>query len=78
MQKSCRAPFLSPLQAIREAEPPGVRHQLEQEKEVIMTTSKKDASTAGKLLSSAKTPKKVKSVAGSDLAQAKGSSKKKK
>lgn len=32
-----------------------------------MTTSKKDASTAGKLLSSAKTPKKVKSVAGSDL-----------
>ena len=43
-----------------------------------MTTSKKDASTAGKLLSSAKTPKKVKNVAGSDLAQAKGGSKKKK
>lgn len=43
-----------------------------------MTTSKKDASIAGKLLSSPKTPKKVKSVAGSDLAQGKGGSKKKK
>lgn len=36
-----------------------------------MTTSKKDASKAGKLLSSPKTSKAVKSVAGSDLAQAK-------
>lgn len=36
-----------------------------------MTTSKKDASKAGKLLSSPKTSKTVKSVAGSDLAQAK-------
>jgi hypothetical protein len=37
-----------------------------------MTTSKKDASTAAKLLSNPKTTKSVKSVAGSDLAQAKG------
>lgn len=36
-----------------------------------MTTSKKDASKAGKLLSNPKTSKGVKSVAGSDLAQAK-------
>lgn len=36
-----------------------------------MATSKKDASKAGKLLSSPKTNKTVKSVAGSDLAQAK-------
>ncbi len=36
-----------------------------------MTTSKKDASKASKLLSSKNTPKTVKSVAGSDLAQAK-------
>jgi hypothetical protein len=36
-----------------------------------MTTSKKDASKASKLLSSPKTSKTVKSVAGSDLAQAK-------
>jgi hypothetical protein len=36
-----------------------------------MTTSKKDASIASKLLKSAKTPKSVRSVAGSDLAQAK-------
>jgi hypothetical protein len=36
-----------------------------------MATSKKDASKAGKLLSSPKTSKTVKSVAGSDLAQAK-------
>jgi hypothetical protein len=36
-----------------------------------MTTSKKDASKASKLLSNPKTPKNVKSVAGSDLAQAK-------
>lgn len=44
-----------------------------------MTTSKKDASKASKLLSSPKTSKTVKSVAGSDLAQAKhkGGSKKK-
>jgi hypothetical protein len=34
-------------------------------------TSKKDASKAGKLLSNPKTPKGVKSVAASDLAQAK-------
>jgi hypothetical protein len=37
-----------------------------------MATSKGDASKAGKLLASPKTPKNVKSVAGSDLAQAKG------
>lgn len=37
-----------------------------------MATSKKDASKASKLLSNPKTPKNVKSVAGSDLAQAKG------
>jgi hypothetical protein len=36
-----------------------------------MTTGKKDASKASKLLSSPKTSKAVKSVAGSDLAQAK-------
>ena len=41
-----------------------------------MTTSKKDASKAGKLLSSPKTSKAVKSVAGSDLAQAKPGKKK--
>ncbi len=40
-----------------------------------MATSKKDASKAGKLLSNPKTPKNVKSVAGSDLAQAKGKNK---
>lgn len=34
-----------------------------------MATSKKDASKAGKLLSDPKTPKSVKSVAASDLAQ---------
>lgn len=37
-----------------------------------MGTSKQDASKAGKLLQSPKTPKNVKSVAGSDLAQRKG------
>jgi hypothetical protein len=36
-----------------------------------MTTSKKDASIASKLLRTKNTPKVVKSVAGSDLAQAK-------
>ncbi len=36
-----------------------------------MPTSKNDASKASKLLSKPKTPKNVKSVAGSDLAQAK-------
>jgi hypothetical protein len=36
-----------------------------------MTTSKRDASKAGKLLKSKTVPKAVKSVAGSDLAQAK-------
>lgn len=41
-----------------------------------MTTSKGDASKAGKLLSNPKTPSKVKSVAGSDLAQAKHKGKK--
>jgi len=41
-----------------------------------MPTSKKDASKASKLLSNPKTPKNVKSVAGSDLAQAKSKSKK--
>jgi len=35
-----------------------------------MATGKKDASKAGKLLQSPKTPKNVKSVAASDLAQA--------
>jgi len=42
-----------------------------------MATSKKDASKAGKLLKNPKTPKSVKSVAGSDLAQAKPSKKRK-
>lgn len=37
-----------------------------------MGTSKDDASKAGKLLSNPKTPKKIKSVAASDLAQSKG------
>ncbi len=41
-----------------------------------MVTSSKDASNAGKLLVNPKTPKKVKSVAASDLAQAKGGKKK--
>lgn len=41
-----------------------------------MTTSKKDASKAGKLLANPKTTKSVKSVAASDLAQAKGGKKK--
>jgi hypothetical protein len=36
-----------------------------------MTTSKRDASKASKLLKSKTAPKAVKSVAGSDLAQAK-------
>ncbi len=36
-----------------------------------MTTSKKDASKAGALLGNKKTPKKIKSVAASDLSQAK-------
>lgn len=36
-----------------------------------MTTSKRDASKASKLLKSKAAPKAVKSVAGSDLAQAK-------
>jgi hypothetical protein len=39
-----------------------------------MTTSKSDASKAAKLLSNPKTPKAVKSVAASDLAQTKGKS----
>jgi hypothetical protein len=43
-----------------------------------MTTSKKDSSKAGKLLSNPKTPAPVKSVAASDLAQSKKSSSKKK
>jgi len=37
-----------------------------------MATGKKDASKAAKLLRNPKTPKNVKSVAGSDLAQAAG------
>jgi hypothetical protein len=41
-----------------------------------MATSKSDASKASKLLSNPKTPKNVKSVAGSDLAQTKGKGKK--
>jgi hypothetical protein len=40
-----------------------------------MTTSKNDASKASRLLSNPKTPKSVKSVAASDLAQAKGKAK---
>ena len=44
--------------------------------DVRMTTSKGDASKASKLLSNPKTPAKVKSVAGSDLSQAKGNKKK--
>jgi hypothetical protein len=43
-----------------------------------MTTSKKDASKASKLLSAKNTSKTVKSVAGSDLAQAKHKGTKKK
>lgn len=43
-----------------------------------MATSKRDASKAGKLLSNPKTPKNVKSVAGSDLAQTKGKGKRRK
>jgi hypothetical protein len=43
-----------------------------------MPTSKKDASKAGKLLSNPKTPKNVKSVAGSDLSQRKPSGAKRK
>jgi len=42
-----------------------------------MATSKGDASKAGKLLANPKTPKNVKSVAGSDLSQTKGSGKSK-
>jgi hypothetical protein len=38
-----------------------------------MATSKSDASKAGKLLANPNTPKPVKSVAASDLSQAKGS-----
>lgn len=41
-----------------------------------MATSKNDASKAGKLLQSPKTPKSVKSVAASDLVQAKHKPKK--
>jgi hypothetical protein len=41
-----------------------------------MPTSPKDATKASKLLSNPKTPKTVKSVAASDLAQAKPSKKK--
>ncbi len=37
-----------------------------------MATSKRDASKAAKLLANPKTPKNVKSVAGSDLSQARG------
>lgn len=42
-----------------------------------MATSKRDASDSGKLLQSPKTPKPVKSVAGSDLAQRKAPKKSK-
>jgi hypothetical protein len=42
-----------------------------------MATSKKDASKAGKPLQNAKTPKSVKSVAGSDLSQRKPPKKRK-
>jgi hypothetical protein len=41
-----------------------------------MATSKKDASKAAKLLNNPKVPKGIKSVAGSDLSQTKGSKKK--
>jgi hypothetical protein len=41
-----------------------------------MATSSSDASKAAKLLGNPKTPKNVKSVAGSDLAQRKGKPKK--
>lgn len=43
-----------------------------------MATSRRDASKAARLLANPKTPKTVKSVAGSDLAQAKGKPKGKK
>lgn len=43
--------------------------------EVHMTTSKSDASKAAKLLANPKTPKAVRSVAASDLAQSKGAKK---
>jgi hypothetical protein len=46
-------------------------------KETRMATSKKDASKAGKLLQNPKTPKTVKSVAGSDLSQRKPPKKRK-
>lgn len=42
-----------------------------------MATSKKDASKAGKLLANPSTPKSLRSVAASDLAQAPKHSKKK-
>ncbi len=47
-------------------------------KAIKMTTSKKDASKASKLLKNKSTSKTVKSVAGSDLAQAKHKASKKK
>lgn len=63
--------------AVRRYECHHVWQTLESRKEVVpLATSKKDASKAGKLLSNPKTPASVKSVAGSDLAQAKGSKKK--
>jgi hypothetical protein len=43
-----------------------------------MPTSKRDASKAAKLLANPKTPRPVKSVAGSDLAQRKPAASKKK
>jgi hypothetical protein len=55
------------------AEPRRHRLGLTSWKEVLpMTTGKKDASVAGRLLADPRTPKPVRQVAGSDLSQAKG------
>ena len=77
MRPSGRSVHLHRLQEAGLAEPRTSLDYVTIRKEVIsdMTTSKGDASKAGKLLASPKTPKAVKSVAASDLAQAKGKTK---
>ena len=68
-----------------ETKPVGPSHQHSSEERWVhsrkevhsMTTSKKDASEAGKLLANPKTSKTVKSVAASDLAQTKSGKRKK-
>lgn len=57
--------------SLREGSPPRALRTSRRERTMTMATSKKDASKAGKLLQNPKTPKTVKSVAGSDLAQSK-------